>query len=62
MPFRLGWGELLIILLVVMMLFGANRLLELARAIGRSVTELKEGLKAKPADTAAAMEEEREKK
>jgi len=45
---KLGMTEILLILLAILLLFGANRLPELARAIGRSVTELKEGIKGKP--------------
>ncbi|WP_461369789.1 Sec-independent protein translocase subunit TatA/TatB [Candidatus Darwinibacter acetoxidans] len=59
---KLGVGELLIILLIVLVLFGANRLPELARSIGRSVNELKEGLKGKPQPPAAAAEEDQGKK
>lgn len=43
-----GATELLLILLAILLLFGANKLPELARAIGRSVNELKDGMKGKP--------------
>ncbi|NLA27635.1 MAG: twin-arginine translocase TatA/TatE family subunit [Firmicutes bacterium] len=54
---KLGATEVLLILLAILLLFGANRLPELARAIGRSVTELKEGIKSKPEAPAVATEE-----
>ena len=39
--FNLGMGELLVILLIVLLLFGASRLPEIARALGKSVKEFK---------------------
>jgi len=44
----LGWGmpghsELLILALVLVVFFGAKRLPELARSLGRSMTEFKRG-------------------
>jgi sec-independent protein translocase protein TatA len=41
MPFGLGTTELLIILLVVILLFGASRLPELAKSVGVSMKEFK---------------------
>jgi len=43
--FKFGMGELVIILLIVLLLFGAAKLPEIARAIGKSIKELKKGLK-----------------
>lgn len=40
----IGWPELLIILGVLVLLFGAKRLPEVARSIGRSSKEFKKGL------------------
>ena len=53
--FGLGYQELLIILVIVLILFGANRLPELARSLGSSVKEFKKGVnEAKTEDTTAA--------
>lgn len=40
-----GYGELIIVLVVVLVFFGGKKLPELARAMGRSITEFREGLK-----------------
>jgi sec-independent protein translocase protein TatA len=41
--FGLGMQELVIILAIVMLLFGAQKLPELARGLGKSVSEFKKG-------------------
>ena len=41
----LGLPELLIILFIVVLIFGANRLPGLARGIGGAVKEFKDGMK-----------------
>jgi sec-independent protein translocase protein TatA len=62
--FGLGYQELLIILVIVLILFGANRLPELARSLGSSVKEFKKGVNetTKVDDTTAAARKEEEKK
>ena len=60
--FGLGYQELLIILVIVLILFGASRLPELARSLGSSVKEFKKGVaevKAEDASTAVKKEEEK---
>jgi sec-independent protein translocase protein TatA len=41
----LGTWEILIILFIVLLLFGANRLPEMARGIGQSVREFRKGIR-----------------
>jgi sec-independent protein translocase protein TatA len=61
--FGLGYQELLIILVIVLVLFGANRLPELARSLGSSVKEFKKGVNEVQKDeTPAAVKKEEEKK
>ena len=38
-----GWGEGLLVLVVVLLLFGAKRLPDLARSLGKSMSEFKRG-------------------
>lgn len=60
--FGLGYQELLIILVIVLILFGANRLPELARSLGSSVKEFKKGVNEVKDETTAAAKKEEEKK
>lgn len=58
--FGLGYQELLIILVIVLILFGANRLPELAKSLGSSVKEFKKGInEVKSEETPAKKEEEK---
>ena len=41
----IGFREILLVLLIVLVLFGAKRIPELARSLGRGITEFKGGLK-----------------
>ena len=62
--FGLGSQELLVILVIVLVLFGANRLPELARSLGSSVKEFKKGVSEAQKDdtTSATVRKEEEKK
>jgi sec-independent protein translocase protein TatA len=42
---RIGLPELAIILVIVVLIFGANRLPELGRGIGKGIKNFKEGMK-----------------
>jgi sec-independent protein translocase protein TatA len=60
--FGLGYQELLIILVIVLVLFGANRLPELARSLGSSVKEFKKGVNDANKEEATPARKEEEKK
>ena len=40
---NIGWPEILVILLIILLLFGAKRLPDLARSLGKSLREFKKG-------------------
>ena len=44
MVFNIGFWEVLILLIIVLILFGPKRLPELARALGESVNEFKRAM------------------
>jgi sec-independent protein translocase protein TatA len=61
--FGLGYQELLLILVIVLILFGAQRLPDLARSLGSSVKEFKKGInEMSKDDTSAAAKKDEEKK
>ncbi len=43
-----GWVEILIVLVVLVVLFGAARLPEIGRSLGRSIEEFKRGRREQP--------------
>lgn len=42
---NIGWQEILFILLIALLLFGAKRIPDLARNLGKGLREFKKGLK-----------------
>jgi TatA/E family protein of Tat protein translocase len=54
----IGGPELLMIMFIVLLLFGANRLPELARGIGKSVREFKKAASGVEDEVRRAMEDE----
>ena len=66
---RIGTFEIILIILVIVLLFGARRIPELMRSLGSGVREFKKGARgemgeddsgeAKPADSGKAAEEDK---
>lgn len=56
--FGLGTGELIIILVVVLLLFGAKRLPDLARGVGKSLSEFKKASKEAENDIRQSIEDQ----
>ncbi len=54
----IGGPELMMIMFIVLLLFGANRLPELARGIGKSVRQFKKAASGVEDEVRRAMEEE----
>lgn len=44
-PLMLGWWEILIIALVILLLIGGKKIPELMKGLGKGVTSFKKGLK-----------------
>lgn len=62
----LGPWELLIVLAIVLLIFGGKRLPDLARGLGKSISNFKSGLNEEPdetdTDAASAREKEPQRK
>jgi sec-independent protein translocase protein TatA len=58
MPSWIGWPEVLIVLLIALVVFGPKKLPDLARALGRSITGFKTGLRESADEVKAAMKED----
>jgi len=50
MPFGIGTPELLILLLVLLLVFGAKRLPEMGRSLGKGMREFKDSVSGKDVD------------
>jgi sec-independent protein translocase protein TatA len=53
----IGAPELIIILVILLLLFGARRLPEIARSVGKSTKEFKAGMKERPSEDEEAVPE-----
>jgi sec-independent protein translocase protein TatA len=54
----IGWGEIAIIVVLVLLLFGARKLPEIGQSLGRSITGFRKGLKETSEDVKAAIKED----
>jgi len=55
--FGLGWPELLLIFVAVLLLFGAKRLPEIAQGLGKGIREFRKSVKETTEDLKGSLEE-----
>lgn len=56
--FGLGAQELILILVIILVLFGAKRIPEIARGLGKSMSEFKKGIKSVDAELKDVMDDD----
>ena len=57
---RIGIGELIVIFLIILLLFGTKRLPEIGSALGKAIREFKRAAKDLPAGEAGIQDEVKE--
>jgi sec-independent protein translocase protein TatA len=57
--FGIGFEELIIILVILLLLFGSKKIPELARGLGESIKELRKGMKEEPTSSSEKSESEK---
>jgi sec-independent protein translocase protein TatA len=62
MPFGLGPWELLVIALIILLLFGAKRLPEIAQGMGKGIKEFKKAMKDTTEELKGSVNDTEEKK
>lgn len=62
MPFGLGIGELVLIFLVILLLFGAKRLPDMAKGLGKGIREFKKSVKDTTDELKVSMDDDETKK
>ena len=61
MPFGLGFGELALIFLVILLLFGAKRLPDIAQGLGKGIREFKKSVKDTTDEIKGSMDDDASK-
>ena len=61
MPFNLGPTELIIILVIIIVLFGAGRISKIAGELGQGIREFRKGISGEDEKKPAEKPEDREK-
>lgn len=59
--FKFGMGELVVIFLIILLLFGASKLPEIARALGKSIKEFKKAGKEIKSDLTEVTKDDQKK-
>jgi sec-independent protein translocase protein TatA len=54
----IGWPEILLVLVIIFVLFGATKLPTMAHSVGKSLTAFKKGLKETAEDVKDAIKED----
>ena len=54
----IGWGEILIVLAIILVVFGAAKLPTMAHSLGKSLTSFKKGLRETADDVKEAIRED----
>ncbi|HEX6791884.1 MAG TPA: twin-arginine translocase TatA/TatE family subunit [Candidatus Krumholzibacteria bacterium] len=57
-----GWNELIVVLVIVLIIFGPRRLPELAEAMGKSIRKFKQASREVEEEVTAAVKKEETKK
>lgn len=56
-----GYLEILLVFCAVVLLFGANKIPELSRSLGRSISEFKKGMREEEGESTSSQNEKQEK-
>ena len=60
--FGIGMPELIIILIIILIIFGAGKIPEIGSGIGRGIKNFKKATEEKPEEIASSAKEDNEKK